>query len=82
MKSMWMEKTHASLLAELLQPMELTESEWMARIRQVSLSSARPLRQTENMANGCEDTLPWPKLADYLLHGGIHPVWPRQHLMR
>ena len=54
--------SHAPLLAELPQPMELTEAEWMARHPGRLRRATRGLRSRRGVtASGCVSTLPWPR---------------------
>jgi hypothetical protein len=73
--------SHASLLAELPQPMELTEAEWMAR------HPAGFIEQREAFGPKGEygEWLRWhPAVAEIggilFLHGGIHPDLAKTHL--
>ena len=56
--------SHASLFAELPQPMEMTEAEWMARHPAGFVEQREALVQRENTVSGCGDMPRWPKLME------------------
>jgi hypothetical protein len=66
--------SHAALLAELAQPMELTEAEWMARHPVGFIEQREALGPKGNYGKWLREH---PALADIggviFLHGGIHP---------
>ncbi len=65
---------HAALLAELPQPMELTEAEWMARHPVGFVEHRQAFSPDGNYGKWLREHLAIAKVGDVIfLHGGIHP---------
>jgi calcineurin-like phosphoesterase family protein len=66
--------SHKALLAELPQPMELTEAEWMARHPQGFVEQREAFAPDGSYGKWLREHAPLAKIGSVIfLHGGIHP---------
>src|SRR6266852_5258574 len=66
--------SHKALLAELPQPMELTEAEWMARHPQGFVEQREAFAPEGSYGKWLREHAPLAKIGSVIfLHGGIHP---------